>query len=510
MAHLAAFFKFDKTHATCTKCGTKLKLQEKSVFNLKKHYKAKHVSFEGDLRAALAGGSKRGRSHCIHDTPDAKKRQSSIESAFKHKVNQNEALDLYCRFFISDMLPTILTVSEQFRQFLAYICPEFKVPARTKLMRDIQHMGEKAKVYLSSILAKQDYVATTADSWSSHHRSFLGMTVTWLDKETLERCNAVLGVKELKEAQTGEFLADAIAELHQEFGISRKVVATTTDNGSNYVSAFNQFGVVDDKEGEEEEEDHELVRSTPILVGEALEGTNCDILLPKHRRCGAHTLNLLASKDTEKVPGWTSNPRPAFFKPAAKAQGIWNAQNRKTVTANDIKAALGRKLVTPGITRWNSSYDAYKNLSTEVSDQDKLNKLNQICQRQHPHALPLILEEDIEVWSEYVKVTAPLAACLDKLQAEEKAYMGCLLPQLRLLKDSLLRLSRDDTIRHAKNLVTYLLDQKTGDRQGPRGFENRFGHLFKDMDLLMATAIHPNFKTRCQWSPTSASRTATP
>lgn len=49
------------------------------------------------------------------------------------------------------------------------------------------------------------------------------MTVTWLDKETLKRSNAILGIKELKEAQTDEFLADAIAELHQEFGFSRCV-----------------------------------------------------------------------------------------------------------------------------------------------------------------------------------------------------------------------------------------------------------------------------------------------
>jgi hypothetical protein len=147
--------------------------------------------------------------------------------------------------------------------------------------------------------------------------------------------------------------------------LTPQVVTTTTDNGANYVSAFNQFGVAEDDK-EREEEDPELVNSTPILVGEALEGTNHDILLPKHRRCGAHTVNLLASKDTEKVPGWTSTLRPAFSKPAAKAQGIWNAQNRKTVTANDIKAALERKLVTPGVTRWNSSYDAYKCLSTEV------------------------------------------------------------------------------------------------------------------------------------------------
>lgn len=40
----------------------------------------------------------------------------------------------------------------------------------------------------------------------------------------------------------------------------------------------------------------------------------------------------------------------------------------------------------------------------------------------------------MEVWSEYVKVTAPLAVWVDKLQALEKAYMKYLLPQLRLFK----------------------------------------------------------------------------
>ena len=64
MAHLSTFFKFDETHATCVKCGTKLKRQEKTVFNLKKHYKTKHGSFEGEFLAAVAGGSKNaGRTH---------------------------------------------------------------------------------------------------------------------------------------------------------------------------------------------------------------------------------------------------------------------------------------------------------------------------------------------------------------------------------------------------------------------------------------------------------------
>lgn len=117
-----------------------------------------------------------------------------------------------------------------------------------------------------------------------------------------------------------------------------------------------------------------------------------------HRRCAAHTVNLLASKDTAHVPGWTAAP-------------LWHFQNRKTVTSNEIKAALGRKLVAPSATKWNSSHDAYKCQVNMVLDVVRMNKLNQICQRQQPNPFPTITEED-------VKVTAPLAIYLDVLQSE--------------------------------------------------------------------------------------------
>ena len=44
---------------------------------------------------------------------------------------------------------------------------------------------------------------------------------------------------------------------------------------------------------------------------------------------------------------------------------------------------------------------------------------------------------------------------------------------------------------HASSLVTYPLGQQRQDREGPKGFDNRFGHLYKDMNLLMVTAPPP-------------------
>lgn len=217
-----------------------------------------------------------------------------------------------------------------------------------------------------------------------------------------------------------------------------------------------------DRDAEEEDDDEQpvIIEVEDALLAAQECAVSADILqiVGKHRRCAAHTVNLLATRDVEKVPGWTTNPRRPFTKTAAKAQAIWNAQNRKTVTANDIKAALGRKLVTPGATRWNSSHDAYKCLVKEVQDPEKRNKLNQICLRQHPAPLATINEEDVEIMGEYVKVTGPLAKCLDTLQGEEKAYMGSMLPHLQFLKDSLRKLQADNTLIHSKELVNYLLE----------------------------------------------------
>lgn len=489
--HVAPFFNINNNQAKCTNCSQTLKVQQGTNANLKMHYSRAHPTMLNDLKAAFEGFSKRGRHRSVqYSAKVAGKRQTTIEESMKGRFEQNKALDLYYRMYISNMMAASHTDNAETREFFGYVCPEFQVPSHRKLTKDIKAMGDQAKTDLTDLLAKQEFLATTADSWSAGHRAFLGMTVTYVDAETLERMSAVLGVKELYVSQIGKQLSEKMNELQDDFGIGRKIVSTTTDNGANYVAAMVMCA------GNTPQPDTEVEEPTLNLVTEFLEEAEQQNMenIPVYRRCAAHTVNLLASKDTEHVPGWTAAPRPAFSKPAAKAQSLWNAQNRNTVTANEIKAALGKKFVTPGATRWNSSYDAYKCLVNMVLDVDRRNKLNQICQRQQPNPLPTITEEDVKVWSEYVKVTAPLAICLDVLQGEETTYMGDLLPHLQLLKDSLKEMSTDESIVHAKNLVAYLLHQNTSGREGKKGFDGRFGHLFLDEALMMATALHPHHK----------------
>ncbi|KAG0717876.1 hypothetical protein GWK47_053584 [Chionoecetes opilio] len=86
----------------------------------------------------------------------------------------------------------------------------------------------------------------------------------------------------------------------------------------------------------------------------------------------------------------------------------------------------------------------------------------------------------------------PLANCLDRLQTEEKAYLGVLLPTLTLMRVALERMEEargDQALTYAKPLVRALLRQE-GNKGG---FNNRFSAMFKDLDLLMASALHPNY-----------------
>ena len=66
-------------------------------------------------------------------------------------------------------------------------------------------------------------------------RSFLGMTVHWMDCNTLVKRKGVLCMKEM-ESSTGAALAQAIYDVHNSFEIVDKVSSTTTDNGRNFVS----------------------------------------------------------------------------------------------------------------------------------------------------------------------------------------------------------------------------------------------------------------------------------
>ncbi|XP_076048376.1 uncharacterized protein LOC143029576 [Oratosquilla oratoria] len=132
-------------------------------------------------------------------------------------------------------------------------------------------------------------------------------------------------------------------------------------------------------------------------------------------------------------------------------------------------------------------------LSGLLQDLDTHKKINDLCTSMRPNPIPAFVDEDNEVIAEYVKVMAPVANALDKMQSDQHAYMGNFLPNLMVLQRDLNLLRDDNSIKHAKPLVTYLLGTQEHHGRDKKGFTERFQHMFEDQEKLLATAFHPRF-----------------
>lgn len=73
-----------------------------------------------------------------------------------------------------------------------------------------------------------------------------------------------------------------------------KITCIVTDNGSNFVKAFKEYGIDYQTEDEISESEEEI----DLLDREEFVS---QILLPSHQRCASHTLSLVATTDLNNV-----------------------------------------------------------------------------------------------------------------------------------------------------------------------------------------------------------------
>ena len=70
----------------------------------------------------------------------------------------------------------------------------------------------------------------------------MGVTCHWIEGFT--RVSAVLGLKRFKGKHNFDRTAEALKSIFDTFELANeKIVAVVTDNGSNFVKAFKEFGI---------------------------------------------------------------------------------------------------------------------------------------------------------------------------------------------------------------------------------------------------------------------------
>lgn len=65
-----------------------------------------------------------------------------------------------------------------------------------------------------------------------------------IEKTTLEQKSAAIACRRFPGSHTFDRIATEVENIHDEFGLNaEKVIASVTDNASNFVKAFREFGV---------------------------------------------------------------------------------------------------------------------------------------------------------------------------------------------------------------------------------------------------------------------------
>uniref|UniRef100_A0A9J8C1H8 BED-type domain-containing protein n=1 Tax=Cyprinus carpio carpio TaxID=630221 RepID=A0A9J8C1H8_CYPCA len=372
-------------------------------------------------------------------------------------ITQSKMNSLIFKFVVEDVQSFSVLEQPAFRKVIETLSGGKRVMSRKTFVARFEAAYDRMKDDLKAKLDTVQSVCTTADLWSSHNRSYFGMTCHWLE-DNLERRSVALACTQIRGRHTYETVAVKIQEIHASYNIEYKVRATGTDNGSNFVKAFKEFS--SGKDCEVVESHFEDLGS--ILCEEEMGG-ELSYFLPPHQRCAAHTLNLIASKDLveaiSKVPvGRLHNSA------VAKCAALWNKAHHSTVAADAVLSIANMKLLVPCVTRWNSEYSAVQKVVS-------------------------LTDSQLTYLKEYVDVLKPVATALDILQGEQKCYLGIVIPTLLTLKRKL-----QEKISNTQ-FFSEIIDTTV------KAVDSRFKQLFDSVDAKLATMTVPQF--RLWWLPES-------
>ncbi|XP_029053853.1 uncharacterized protein LOC114881280 [Osmia bicornis bicornis] len=332
-----------------------------------------------------------------------------------------------------------------------------------------------------------EFVCTTADIWSGRRRSFFGVTAHWITPN-LKRKSAALACRRFPGMHAFDKITELLHNIHAEFGLNgEKIVATITDNASNFAKAFKIFGVKETSIEPEAEEDYTSASSSDSSTEEDDEEeesaiNKCGVidLLPRHIRCSAHTLNLCATTDMMQAIKKNEGLSIIHNDLLHKCNIFWKAAMRPK-SAEVIQQTIGHALKRPGETRWNSLYDSLKQI---VQIKDKLNDLGKSLGFKNS-----LKENDFIYLEEHLECTAPIAEAIDILQADNIFY-GTLLPCLLSLDRKLTKLA-DSQWKFCGPISICLRDS----------FQRKFIAYLKFLKpeadyAALAALTHPQFKNK--------------
>lgn len=231
----------------CELCGgTKtFSTAKNSTSNLLKHLKGQHTTVKlikkvpSDETNASTSTVESSASGC----PSPTKQQKLDFSRPTPTVSGEDLNKLVAGYIVEDMLPISTVDSPSFRRIIEKIPTHnnVRLPHRKTFASYLEREYATMEANLKAELEEVDFVSTTADIWTANNRSYMGVTVHWINRDTLNHHKAALACKRLRGRHTFDVIAAELEQIHSSYGLLNKVVATVTDNASNFIKAFKTY-----------------------------------------------------------------------------------------------------------------------------------------------------------------------------------------------------------------------------------------------------------------------------
>ena len=463
----------------------------KSTSNFIKHLRKKHngsIENYNKYKSTFTTTSQ-------HSQPSATK--TLVQSKFStHSFSKKESqvqFDLKLIKFVAEIMSPISIIEhESFKNL--FTDNNVNIMTRKTFVKKVKLLHEKKVTEIKIELRKCEFVCTTADIWSARKRSFLGITCHWINPETFQRKSVALACERFSGAHTFDRIAEKLNDVFTKFDLDVcKNVATVTDNGSNFVKSFKEFGIntstfenEDSGEGADDPEEEDIA-FVPLEENTNINNSgngNGDINLPRHVRCSSHTLNLLATTDVNAALNTSLSMRSRHTNILAKCSNLWKLAS-KPKSAEILKKVLGHSLSYPTVTRWNSFYDSVSQILS--ISKENMNKLTEELQLKEP-----LKDADKAYLQEYCKILKPVAETVDFLQGENNTYFGFIIPSITSLRLKLQKIKVNVTLsRSGTCIVDYLILR----------LRQRFSQYFdfsktESKEAIMAAVTCPNIKFR--------------
>lgn len=348
---------------------------------------------------------------------------------------------------VKDNMPLSTTEKTGFKFFMNKALPMYKVPSRKCVTNLVRSKYEVLSSIIKSKLSLVDNLTITADIWTDtiNTKSFLGMTVHFINLSKLNLENITIGVLELGESHTSLNISSWFESMLNEWGINKQqVVTVVTDSGANILSA---------------------VKTT--------FGND------KHLPCFAHTLNLVTQRALDSNQDIQSI--------ITKIKSIVTFFKQSVLASDELRKLCDLKLKQSVPTRWNSIFYMIERF---ISCSNHIASVLINIRR-----APIMLSaSEIDIAKEMILVLKPFEIATRELCGENYITGSKVIPLINCL------IKKSETVEVCNQIVLQL---KTAMLENLR---KRFGRMEEIQLLSIATILDPRFKTIHSNDPVASSK----